>query len=42
MDQQGYVPCAELLDEEMAEEVVVLWEVLNVHDLGWSPLPLER
>ena len=33
---------AELLDEEVAEEVVVAREVLHVHDLGRPPCPFLR
>ena len=37
MDEEGDGAGAELLDEEMAEEVVILGEVAHVHDLGGTP-----
>ena len=42
MDDERETTCAELLDEEVAEEVIVAREVAHVHDLGRPPLPLER
>lgn len=37
VDEEGNVAGAELLDEEMAEEVIVLGEIAHVHDLCWTP-----
>lgn len=37
VDVEGDVAGAELLDEEMAEEVVVLGEIAHVHDLCGTP-----
>lgn len=37
MDMERDAACAELLDEEVAEEVIVLREVLHVHDRRGAP-----
>lgn len=41
VDDEGHVAGAELLDEEVAEKVIVARKVAHVHDLGWTPLTLE-
>ena len=41
MDDERETTCAELLDEEVAEEVIVAREVAHVHDLGGPPTALE-
>ena len=37
MDEERHGAGAELLDEEVGEEVVVLGEVAHMHDLCWTP-----
>ena len=37
MNEKGYAPCAEFLDKQVTEEVVVPREVRHVHDLGEPP-----